>query len=215
MFRSRLYRWLILVGMVVALSGCRETQKVSQEETPPAVTAPSPTQPPPVSISIPPPVEPALTPQQAQEEAQLQRQIDAMIEARERDLAENQREVAEEQRRAYAKAGHMAADHEIAIAPISYPAPLAASPIARFRWITPPAGSAPAQAGPPELQSPQTWQSSVIPSQAFGATVYITDTGEKYHRAGCQYLRKSSHPISLSEAKAEGYTPCSKCDPPQ
>lgn len=44
-------------------------------------------------------------------------------------------------------------------------------------------------------------------------TVYITDTGEKYHRAGCQYLRKSSHPISRERAIAAGYEPCKKCKP--
>ena len=44
-------------------------------------------------------------------------------------------------------------------------------------------------------------------------TVYITDTGEKYHASGCQYLKKSKHAISLSDAKNRGYTPCSKCRP--
>lgn len=38
-------------------------------------------------------------------------------------------------------------------------------------------------------------------------TVYITKSGSKYHRAGCQYLKKSSIPISLSEAKSRGYSP--------
>jgi competence protein ComEC len=46
-------------------------------------------------------------------------------------------------------------------------------------------------------------------------TVYITDTGKKYHRAGCRYLRKSKHAISLKDAKTGGYGPCSVCDPPQ
>ncbi len=46
-------------------------------------------------------------------------------------------------------------------------------------------------------------------------TVYITKTGEKYHRDGCQYLRKSQIPISLSDAKARGYSACSKCGPPR
>ncbi len=41
--------------------------------------------------------------------------------------------------------------------------------------------------------------------------VYITDTGEKYHRDGCQYLRQSKHAISLEDAQNEGYTPCKKC----
>lgn len=43
------------------------------------------------------------------------------------------------------------------------------------------------------------------------ATVYITDTGSKYHRYGCQYLRQSCHEISISNAEAQGYTPCSRC----
>ena len=42
--------------------------------------------------------------------------------------------------------------------------------------------------------------------------VYVTDSGTKYHKAGCGYL-KSSNKISLSEAKAQGYTPCSRCFP--
>lgn len=44
-------------------------------------------------------------------------------------------------------------------------------------------------------------------------TVYITDTGSKYHRSGCRYLSRSSHSISRSDAKAQGYTPCSVCRP--
>jgi hypothetical protein len=46
-------------------------------------------------------------------------------------------------------------------------------------------------------------------------TVYTTRTGSKYHRAGCSYLRKSSIPISLKDAKARGLGPCSRCDPPR
>ena len=42
-------------------------------------------------------------------------------------------------------------------------------------------------------------------------TVYVTDTGSKYHSAGCRYLKKSQIPISLSEAKRQGYTACSVC----
>lgn len=45
-------------------------------------------------------------------------------------------------------------------------------------------------------------------------TVYVTKTGSKYHRDGCQYLRQSKIAISLDEAKAS-YEPCSKCSPPQ
>jgi competence protein ComEC len=46
-------------------------------------------------------------------------------------------------------------------------------------------------------------------------TVYITDTGDKYHKDGCRYLKKSKIPIKLSEAKAKGYEPCKVCAPPQ
>ncbi|MEY7999430.1 thermonuclease family protein [Clostridium sp. Mt-5] len=46
-------------------------------------------------------------------------------------------------------------------------------------------------------------------------TVYVTKTGEKYHRAGCKYLARSQIPISLGDAKSQGYTPCSICNPPQ
>ena len=42
-------------------------------------------------------------------------------------------------------------------------------------------------------------------------TVYITNTGRKYHRSGCRYLRESREGISLSKAEARGYTPCKVC----
>lgn len=44
--------------------------------------------------------------------------------------------------------------------------------------------------------------------------VYITKSGKKYHRENCQHLSKSSIPIKLQDAKARGYTPCSRCNPP-
>jgi beta-lactamase superfamily II metal-dependent hydrolase len=45
--------------------------------------------------------------------------------------------------------------------------------------------------------------------------VYITKTGEKYHRDGCRSLAKSKIEITLGHAKQRGYTPCSICKPPQ
>lgn len=39
------------------------------------------------------------------------------------------------------------------------------------------------------------------------AIVHITRTGEKYHRAGCRYLRQSDMPVTLVEAKERGYDP--------
>jgi micrococcal nuclease len=46
-------------------------------------------------------------------------------------------------------------------------------------------------------------------------TVYITRTGAKYHSSGCRYLSRSLIPISLKDAVARGYTPCSVCNPPR
>lgn len=46
-----------------------------------------------------------------------------------------------------------------------------------------------------------------------GGDVYITEHGDKYHLAGCRYLRKSQIPISRSDARAQGYTPCKICKP--
>lgn len=43
-------------------------------------------------------------------------------------------------------------------------------------------------------------------------TVYVTRTGEKHHRSGCEYLRKSKIAISLDDATSDGYTACSKCN---
>lgn len=46
-----------------------------------------------------------------------------------------------------------------------------------------------------------------------GYRVYITNTGEKYHSSGCQYLRKSKHEIDIKTAQSRGYTACSRCNP--
>lgn len=43
--------------------------------------------------------------------------------------------------------------------------------------------------------------------------VFITNSGKKYHRSTCQYLKKSKIGISLKEAKRKGFTPCKKCKP--
>lgn len=53
------------------------------------------------------------------------------------------------------------------------------------------------------------------PAEITAVIVHITKTGSKYHSAGCQYLHSSDYEIELEQAKASGYTPCSKCNPPQ
>lgn len=53
------------------------------------------------------------------------------------------------------------------------------------------------------------------PILEYDPIVYITNTGGKYHNAGCRYLKDSSIAIRLSEAKRRGYTACSVCSPPR
>ncbi|NLC56299.1 MAG: hypothetical protein GX774_05635 [Armatimonadetes bacterium] len=43
--------------------------------------------------------------------------------------------------------------------------------------------------------------------------VYVTDSGKKFHRLGCKYLKKSRHERSRKEAQESGYTACSVCEP--
>lgn len=76
------------------------------------------------------------------------------------------------------------------------------------------AAAEPAPAPKPAPKPKPTPKPKPKPKKSSGVTVYITDTGAKYHTAGCQYLRQSKHAISLKAAKAQGYTPCSRCNPP-
>jgi len=45
--------------------------------------------------------------------------------------------------------------------------------------------------------------------------IYVTKTGKKYHLGTCSSLSKSKIAITLKNAKAQRYTPCSICKPPQ
>ena len=83
--------------------------------------------------------------------------------------------------------------------------PTASKPTTQATVITPKSTTPKKTA--PKVTAPSTDNQNV--------TVYITDSGKKYHRAGCKYLKKSKHAISLKDAKAGGYGPCSVCDPPQ
>ena len=62
------------------------------------------------------------------------------------------------------------------------------------------------------LPKPQA-KTPVSASDKKDETVYVTSTGKKYHREGCQFLKKSKIPMSLKKAKGS-YEPCSKCNPP-
>jgi micrococcal nuclease len=45
-------------------------------------------------------------------------------------------------------------------------------------------------------------------------TVYVTNSGQRYHREWCSSLRRSRIPLTLGEAVRSGYGPCSLCNPP-
>lgn len=44
-------------------------------------------------------------------------------------------------------------------------------------------------------------------------TVYITRTGDKYHKESCGYLSDTKIEMTLQEARKAGYEPCSVCKP--
>lgn len=65
-----------------------------------------------------------------------------------------------------------------------------------------------------EAEQSETSKTTVAESSISDSyTVYITNTGSKYHRSGCRYLKKSQNAISKDNAIAQGYTPCSVCNP--
>lgn len=89
------------------------------------------------------------------------------------------------------------------------PSPTAAAPEPTVSTAVPSSTPSPSAAPSPAVPSAPAAEDPVE------VIVYVTKTGEKYHSAGCQYLRRSQIPISLEDAKASGYTPCSKCHPPR
>jgi hypothetical protein len=66
-----------------------------------------------------------------------------------------------------------------------------------------------------QSQRAATRHNEIVTTQRNELTVYITDTGERYHVSSCRYLRYSKHPVPLAEAKRRGYTPCKVCQPPR
>lgn len=65
--------------------------------------------------------------------------------------------------------------------------------------------------GQVETLTSSDYTESRIQNSNTGITVYITETGEKYHKHGCQYLRESRIVVNKSYAESKGYTPCSVC----
>lgn len=42
-------------------------------------------------------------------------------------------------------------------------------------------------------------------------TVYITESGKKYHAKNCSIVKTGKKGIELAEAKKQGYEPCKGC----
>ena len=59
--------------------------------------------------------------------------------------------------------------------------------------------------------NPTTTSSTTAVKNTNSAIVYVTKTGNKYHKSNCSYLKKSKIQTTLSEAQSQGYTPCSRC----
>ncbi len=42
-------------------------------------------------------------------------------------------------------------------------------------------------------------------------TVYVTESGKKYHSKNCSIVKTGKKGIELAEAKKQGYEPCKNC----
>jgi hypothetical protein len=73
-----------------------------------------------------------------------------------------------------------------------------------------PAAAATAPAPQQPADEPQAATEQPVPS---ADTVYVTNTGNRYHRAGCASLSRSQIAMSRDQAVANGYTPCGRCNP--
>lgn len=44
-----------------------------------------------------------------------------------------------------------------------------------------------------------------------GTIVYVTSSGERYHKNGCRTVRGNTLPLIIEDAESIGYTPCGVC----
>jgi hypothetical protein len=50
-------------------------------------------------------------------------------------------------------------------------------------------------------------------TNVFGYNVWITNSGKKYHRENCQYLKNNTYSFPKKLSELVGFTPCIKCKP--
>jgi micrococcal nuclease len=54
----------------------------------------------------------------------------------------------------------------------------------------------------------------ILPAAEEDLTVYVTNSGRRYHQDGCSSLSRSKIAVTLGDGARSGYTPCSICKPP-
>lgn len=69
----------------------------------------------------------------------------------------------------------------------------------------------PEQEPQPVAEPAQQTEPEPAPSVQEERTVYVTPTGEKYHKEYCRTIKNSKTAISLSDAISQGYTACGVC----
>lgn len=73
-----------------------------------------------------------------------------------------------------------------------------------------PAAPAASPAAVPQISASQTVQSS----QELEPIVYVTQSGDKYHRQTCGFIKgKEVMSMTAAKARAAGYSPCKTCNP--
>jgi hypothetical protein len=55
--------------------------------------------------------------------------------------------------------------------------------------------------------------SAFITIKSFSQTVYVTETGKKYHTKNCTVAGTGKKGMPIADAKKAGYTPCKVCKP--
>lgn len=82
-------------------------------------------------------------------------------------------------------------------------------------WLTDGSAAAAAPEESPDALPDEADEASASPADgADGAqTVYISESGTKYHREDCRYVKDGSRELTEAEAEAEGYSACGTCKP--
>ena len=89
-----------------------------------------------------------------------------------------------------------------------------AAPPATSAAAPPTAGDKPGKVAPlaPSAIGPNIPAISVTTSPTEPA-VYVSPADQLYHKNGCDLLDKKKHAVALSQARSQGYRPCSRCYP--